>query len=106
MQTFILYGIVAVFLSLSLLKDRERTRLALRKGLKVFEGILPQFLLVLVIVASVLAVFDPDTVSKVIGERFSILGVIAASIVGAVALMAIVPMKEIDRLYTAAETLD
>jgi uncharacterized membrane protein YraQ (UPF0718 family) len=87
METMILYGIALVCSALSLIKDRRKTLLALKKGLKAFEGILPQFLTVLVIVAAVLAVFDPDAVSALIGERSGVLGVFAAAIVGAITLI-------------------
>jgi len=86
-ETFILYGIAVILLVLSLLKDRRKTVLALKKGLKAFEGILPQFLMVIVIVAVVLAIFNPETVSRLIGERSGVLGVIAAAAVGAITLI-------------------
>ena len=87
METIIIYGAAAALLALSILKDRGKTLLALKKALKAFEGILPQFLTVLVIVAAVIAVFDAETVSRLIGERSGVLGVIAAAVVGAITLI-------------------
>ena len=87
MDTLILYATAGVLLVLSLIKDRHKTMLAVKKGLKAFEGILPQFLVVLVLVAAVLAFFDPETISALIGEGSGILGVLAAALVGAITLI-------------------
>lgn len=87
MDTLILYGAAAVLLVLSLVKDRKRTLQAIRKGLKAFEGILPQFLVVLVLVAAALALFDPDIISRILGEESGMLGTLGAAIVGAVTLI-------------------
>jgi uncharacterized membrane protein YraQ (UPF0718 family) len=87
METIMLYGVSAALLLASVLKDRKKTLAAVKKALKAFEGILPQFLTVLVIVAAVIAVFDPDTVSRLIGERSGAAGVIAAALVGAITLI-------------------
>jgi uncharacterized membrane protein YraQ (UPF0718 family) len=86
-DTLILYAAAGVLLVLSLVKDRQKTMRAIKKGLKSFEGILPQFLVVLVLVAAVLALFDPETISALIGERSGILGVLAAALVGAITLI-------------------
>lgn len=87
MDTFILYGIAVIFVVFSFLKDRKKTMMALKKGIKAFEGILPQFLTVLVLVAVVLAVFNAEMVSKLVGKGSGFLGVVAASVVGAITLI-------------------
>lgn len=51
MDTIILYLIAGGGLAASLAKDRARTMKALKKALKAFEGILPQFLVILILVA-------------------------------------------------------
>jgi uncharacterized membrane protein YraQ (UPF0718 family) len=86
-DTIFLYIAAAVLFALSALRDREKTKKALLKGLKAFEGILPQFLVVLVIVAVVLAVFDTEMISALIGEKTGILGTLAAGLVGAITLI-------------------
>jgi len=87
LDTIILYGIAIVLLAISAAKSREKTRRALLKGLKAFESMLPQLVAVLLAVAAVLAIFSPEMVSRVIGERSGLFGVLAASIVGAIALI-------------------
>jgi len=87
LDTVILYVIAVVLLAVSAARDRDKTKQALLKGVRAFEAILPQFLAVLVVVAVVLAVFNPATVSRLIGERSGLLGVLAASLVGAITLI-------------------
>lgn len=87
MENLILYGVVAVLLAFSIYKDRARTRKALMKGLKAFEGILPEFLVVVMIVAVVLAVFDPPTIARLIGAGSGWVGIMIAALVGAITLI-------------------
>jgi len=87
MDTILLYLIAGLALAVSLVKDRSKTKMALKKAMKAFEGILPQFLIVLAIVAMTLAVLDTETVSKFIGSSSGIWGVLGASLVGAITLI-------------------
>lgn len=87
MDTLILYGIAAVLFALSFLRDRRKTAAAALKGLKSVLGILPQLLAVVMIIALVLALFDPETISRFIGEKSGIPGTLAALAVGAVTLI-------------------
>jgi len=87
MDTFILYLVAAICLILSYLKNRQKTRVALKKAFKAFESILPQFLVVLILVAIALAVLDEPTISLILGKDSGVWGVLAASLVGAVTLV-------------------
>ena len=87
LDAIILYVIAVVLLAVSAARDREKTKRAILKGAKAFESILPQLVTVLLAVAAVLAVFNPDMVSRVIGEQAGVFGVLAASVVGAIALI-------------------
>ncbi|HCM29021.1 MAG TPA: permease [Treponema sp.] len=87
MDTLILYIGAIVLFAVSALKDREKTGKAFMKGLKALEGILPQFLAVLVFVAIILAVFDAEMISRFIGEKTGIIGSLAAGLLGAVTLI-------------------
>ena len=64
-----LYLICFFVLILSWVKDQKKTKLALFKAWKSFENILPQFLGVLVLVGILLAYFDANTISRVLGDR-------------------------------------
>lgn len=87
MDTLALYLAAAALFALSALKDREKTKKALIKGLKALEGIFPQFLAVLVFVAVILAVFDAQMISRFIGSKTGIIGTIAAALIGAITLI-------------------
>ncbi len=87
MDTLILYIVALVFFIISALKDRDKTKIAFKKGIKALEGILPQFLTVLVFVAVVLAVFDAEMISRFVGEKSGLLGTIAAALIGAITLI-------------------
>jgi uncharacterized membrane protein YraQ (UPF0718 family) len=83
----ILYISAGTLLLLSFIKDRRKTRMALKKACKSFENILPQFLSILIIIGLMLAVLNPETISKLIGQQSSWLGMFIASIIGAVTLV-------------------
>ncbi len=87
MDTVLLYVIAGGGLLVSLLKDRAKTLKAVKKALKAFEGILPQFLVVLILVAITLSVLDTSTISRYLGNGSGALGVIVAALVGAVTLI-------------------
>jgi uncharacterized membrane protein YraQ (UPF0718 family) len=82
-----LYGITLFLLSLSYFKNKEKTKKSLKKGLKAFENILPQFLGVIVLVGILLAVFNPETISKVIGNQSGWFGVLISGIIGSITLI-------------------
>ena len=87
MDTLLLYGLAAVVLALSLFKDQAKTRMVFKKAGKAFEGILPQFPAVLFLVAAVLAVIDAATISRFLGTGAGFLGILGASLVGAITLI-------------------
>jgi len=87
MENWILYGATVVLLVFSMIRDRTKTKKALMKGLKAFEGILSQFLIVLMLVAIVLTVFDPATISRLIGVGSGWVGIMIATLVGAITLI-------------------
>jgi uncharacterized membrane protein YraQ (UPF0718 family) len=87
MDTIALYAIAGAALLISFFRDFEKTRKALEKGLKAFEGILPQFLVVLILVAETLAVLDRATISRFLGRESGALGVVLATLIGSVTLI-------------------
>lgn len=87
MDTILLYGIAVILLILSAVKDKAKTKQALKKGMKALENILPQFLVVLVFVSIVLALFNAETISRYIGTESGFIGVLTAALVGAVTLI-------------------
>jgi hypothetical protein len=58
-----------------------------KKGWKAFDNILPEFLVVILFVGVMLAVLDPQTISKLIGKNSGWVGVILAATVGSITLI-------------------
>ncbi len=87
MDSYILYAVTVFFLSLSFLKDKKKTKMSLKKGWKAFENILPEFLVVILSVGTLLAVIDPATISGLIGADSGWTGTFIASLVGSITLI-------------------
>ncbi|WP_342455599.1 permease [Caloramator sp. Dgby_cultured_2] len=75
------------FIDFILFKGQTKTKKAIFKAWKSFENILPEFLGVLMLVGILLAVLNPQIISKIIGKESGILGVILAAIVGSITLI-------------------
>ena len=87
MFTYILYAATAVLLLLSFLKDKNKTRLSLKKAWKAFENILPQFLSILIIIGVMLAVLSPEVIASLIGKQSGFSGMAIASAIGSITLI-------------------
>ncbi len=87
MDTVGMYIIAVVLFLVSLVKDRKKTVLALRKGLKAVEGILPQLLVVVLLISGVLSILDSKTISRFIGESSGFWGMLMASVAGSITLI-------------------
>ena len=87
MNNILLYGITLTVIILSLLKNRKKTIMALKKALRAFEKILPQFLTVVILVALLIAFLDQDKITLLLGEKSGLLGIIGAALVGSVTLI-------------------
>jgi len=87
MTTYLLYGGTIFLFVISFVKDKEKTKIALKKGWKSFENVMPQFLGLIFIIGLMLAVLKPEVISSLIGNKSGILGVIASAIVGSITMM-------------------
>lgn len=87
MSNYILYAITILLLCTSFYKDKKKTKMALKKSWKSFENILPEFLGIIMIVGVLLAVMNPEVISRIIGGNSGWFGVILAAVVGAVTLI-------------------
>jgi len=82
-----LYIVTVALLIISYYKDKKKTKMALKKAWKSFENILPEFLVVILLVGVLLAVVNPDVISKIIGSNSGWVGVVLAAIVGSITLI-------------------
>ncbi|NLI22790.1 MAG: permease [Clostridiales bacterium] len=87
MFTYLLYLLATAGLVLSFLKDRGKTKMALRKAWKSFENILPQFLSILILIGLALSILSPETITGLIGTRSGFAGVFVASVLGSITLI-------------------
>lgn len=87
MISYILYVLSIFLLILSFIKDKKKTKTAIKSAIKSFENIMPQFLSIILIVGFILAMLNPKTISALIGESSNFLGVILSSIIGSVTIM-------------------
>jgi uncharacterized membrane protein YraQ (UPF0718 family) len=83
----ILYIITITLVVLSFLKDKTKTKQALLKGWKSFSNILPLFFGVLVFVGLIIAIFNAELISKLIGSESGWLGAMIAGIFGMLAMI-------------------
>lgn len=86
-MTSILYGITLILLGISIVKDRQKTKRALKKALMTFLNILPQLLVVILLVAVLLSLLDEQLILAVIGTDSGFFGVLLSAIVGSVTLI-------------------
>lgn len=86
-STIALYVIAAAALGVSFAKSRQNTKLALKKAWKSFENIMPQFLTILIIIGIMLAILTPEQISGLIGSESGWMGVVVASVIGAITLI-------------------
>jgi uncharacterized membrane protein YraQ (UPF0718 family) len=87
LSTIILYVFTGGLLFFSYSKNKQKTKMALKKAWKSFENILPQFLSILIIIGIILAVLNPETISEYMGIESGWMGVIIASIIGSITLI-------------------
>lgn len=87
MFTAILYILAFILLVFSFIKDKKKTKMALKKAWNSFENILPQLLSILIIIGILLAIMTPETISKIIGQQSGWLGMFIAAIIGSITLI-------------------
>lgn len=87
MDSYIFYSLATIMLIISFFKDKKKTKKALKKAWKAFENILPEFLVVILLVGFLLAILNPQTISKIIGSESGWFGVILAAIIGSITMI-------------------
>ncbi|MBU5316018.1 permease [Clostridium bornimense] len=87
MTAIILYTLSLILLIISFLKDKKKTLTAMKTSIISFEKIMPQFLGIIIIVGIILAIIEPSTISKLIGNSSGFFGVLLSAILGSIVLM-------------------
>ncbi|NLJ80452.1 MAG: permease [Firmicutes bacterium] len=87
MQNIIFYGLALILLSISLFKDRAKTKKSLIKAWRSFENILPQMLAMIFGIGLIIAFLSPELISQIIGGSSGWWGVVLAAVLGSVTLI-------------------
>lgn len=83
----IIVAITALILAVSFIADRQKTLSGLRRGLKMFLGILPALLNMLVLVSIALAFVPQHTMVRWLGANSGVTGFAVAAVIGSIALI-------------------
>ncbi len=87
MFTKVLYAAALTWLLFSFIRDRDKTKLALKKAWRSFENILPSVLAVLLLIGLLLSILDEAVISKLLGEESGVFGMAAAAVIGSLTLI-------------------
>jgi uncharacterized membrane protein YraQ (UPF0718 family) len=85
MRVMLITTIGAVLVSL--LFDRRRTWAGIRRGARMFLGILPDLLVVLIAASVLLALTPESVIVRLLGRESGLAGIAAAATVGSIALI-------------------
>ncbi len=82
-----IYILTVILLLISIIKDKGKIKISLKKAWKSFENMLPQLLSVLLIIGFTLAVVNPEFISNILGSESGFMGVLIGGIVGSLTLI-------------------
>ncbi len=87
MTTIIFYTLSIILVLASYLRDKKKTKLALKKAYKSFMKLIPALIPMLLFVGILLTIVSPDIISQLIGAKSGSLGVFISMILGSVIFM-------------------
>ena len=83
----ILYAIAIILISISFIKDRNKTKDAILRSWEMFRNIIPDMLSIMLFVGLSLSILTPSLISSIIGEKSGLIGIVYSTIIGSVALL-------------------
>ncbi|MBY0600322.1 hypothetical protein [Bacillus bingmayongensis] len=83
----LLYSLAIILISISFIKDRNKTKEALLKSWKIFRNLIPSMLSIMLFVGLSLSILTPSFISSIIGEKSGFIGIVYSAIIGSVALI-------------------
>jgi uncharacterized membrane protein YraQ (UPF0718 family) len=83
----ILYTIASIYLGISFIKDKHKTKAALLSSWKMFHNVLPDLLAIMLFVGVALSLLTPSIISYIVGENSGLLGILYSTIIGSIALV-------------------
>ncbi|WP_410984177.1 hypothetical protein [Bacillus cereus] len=83
----LLYSLAFILISISFVKDRNKTKDALLKSWKMFRNLIPSMLSIMLFVGLSLSMLTPSFISSIIGEKSGFIGIVYSATIGSVALI-------------------
>ncbi|WP_046173584.1 hypothetical protein [Domibacillus indicus] len=83
----VLYTIAAVYLGISFIKDKHKTKAAVLSSWKMFRNVLPDLLAIMLFVGLTLSLLTPSLISSIIGENSGLPGMVYSTIIGSIAIV-------------------
>ncbi|PEI50063.1 hypothetical protein [Bacillus pseudomycoides] len=83
----LLYSLAIILISISFVKDRNKTKDALLRSWKMFRNLIPSMLSIMLFVGLSLSILTPSFISSIIGEKSGFIGIVYSAIIGSVALI-------------------
>lgn len=83
----LLYSLAIILISISFVKDWNKTKDALLKSWKMFRNLIPSMLSIMLFVGLSLSILTPSFISSIIGEKSGFIGIVYSAIIGSVALI-------------------
>lgn len=87
LSTYILYGLAFVLLVVSFIKDKNKTKKALKKGWMSFKNIMITLIPLFMFIGIVMTLVTPELIMTIMGEESGIIGVMTALVVGSIAFI-------------------
>lgn len=87
MDILFFYVLAIVGVIWSYLKDRQKTKQALKKAFKSFETIFPAFALILLLIGATMAVVSTAAVTQLLGADSGVGGMVTAAMIGSITLI-------------------
>lgn len=86
-STIILYILAILFLIISLVRDRAKTKMGIKKGFVAFKKIIPILIPLFIVVGVLLTFVTPEIITQVLGEESGWIGVVIGTLLGSIAFM-------------------
>lgn len=87
MNGILLYALSISFLTISLFKDKQKTKMVLLKAWKMFINILPDIIAIMLFVGTVLTLLPASLIANIIGENSGMMGILYSTIIGSIAIV-------------------
>lgn len=87
MTTILFYSAALILLVVSTIKDKNKTKLALKKSFKSFMNLLPALLPMVLLVGIMLSLISPKIIGIILGDESGIIGITLGLLIGSISFM-------------------